>query len=117
MLVKISQHGHVIMPPFLLEAFGLGPGDTLELEETEDGFALKLAEKYVKPPPTPVDWSKYGTLRDKIKDDWPPLDINQFREAGYDPVKYRETFDYEEYRKNYCPDKYREWYEQNNNRD
>ena len=92
MLVKISQHGHVIIPPVLLEAFGLGPGDALELEETEDGFALKLAEKHVKPPPTPVDWSKYKRQPYKLPLGTPPLDMGLFREAVYDSAKYRELY-------------------------
>ena len=93
MRVKISQDGHVIMPAHLLEEFGLGPGDTLELTETDDGFALKLAEKYIKPPRRPIDLSKLGTLSDKIPPDTPPLDMELFREClRLDREKYREKY-------------------------
>ena len=117
MKAMITTDGLIAVPQFLLKELGVRPGDELEIEEIKGGITLRLAEGHVKPPEKAVDLSKYGTLRDKIKDDRPPLDMNQFRDAGYDPVKYRERFDYEEYRKNYCPDKYREWYEQTNNRD
>ena len=85
MLVRISQYGHVIIPPFLLEAFGLGPDDELELEETENGFTLKLTEGQIKPPPTPVDLSKYGTLRDKIPPGFPHLSMSEIRDRMYAP--------------------------------
>ena len=117
MKATITTDGLIAVPQLVLEELGVSPGDELELEETEGGITLRLAEGHVSPPGKAVDSNKYGTLRDKIEDDWPPLDMHQFREAGYDPVKYRERFDYEEYRKNYCPDKYRKWYEQTQNRD
>ena len=93
MLVRISQDGHVIIPPFLLEAFGLGPDDELELEETEDGFTLKPTKGHVKPPPKPVDWSKHNRTPYKVPPGIPPLDMGLFRESlTLDRVKYLELY-------------------------
>jgi len=57
------------------------PGDRLELREGPDGYILK---------PRRIDYSKLGTLRDKIKPGTPPFDIRKFRDEGYDPDKYRD---------------------------
>ena len=74
MLVRMSRNGHVIIPPFLLEAFGLGPDHELELEETENGFTLKPAKGHVKPPPPPVDSSKHKRPPYTVSLGTPPWD-------------------------------------------
>ena len=85
MLVTISQHGHVIIPSFLLEELGLGPDDELELEETEGGFTLKPTKEHATPQARPVDLSKYGGLRDRIPPEFPHLSMNEIRARGYAP--------------------------------
>ena len=93
MLVKISHDGHVIIPPFLLEAFGLGPDDELELEETENGFTLKPAKGHVKPPPTPVDSSNHKRPPYKVSPGTPPWDREVFWDSLIlDREKYLELY-------------------------
>ena len=77
MLVKITSKRQVTFPARVLDALGVGPGDQLELQESPDGFILR---------PRRIDLSLLGGLRDKIPSDHPPLDINKFREEGYDPA-------------------------------
>lgn len=81
MLVKITSKRQVTFPKHVLDELGVGPGDRLELREGPDGYILK---------PRRIDYSKLGTLRDKIKPGTPPFDIRKFREEGYDPDKYRD---------------------------
>ena len=81
MIVKITSKRQVTFPKHVLEELGVGPGDQLELREGPDGFILK---------PRRIDYSKLGTLRDKIKPGTPPFDIRRFRDEGYDPTAYRD---------------------------
>ena len=81
MVVKITSKRQVTFPKRVLEALGVGPGDHLELEEGPDGFILR---------PRRIDYSKLGTLRDKIPPGIPPFDIRKFRDEGYDPTAYRD---------------------------
>ena len=77
MFVKITSKRQVTFPARVLDALGVSPGDHLELQESPDGFLLR---------PRRIDLSLLGGLRDKIPPDHPPLDINKFREEGYDPA-------------------------------
>ena len=77
MLVKITSKRQVTLPARVLDAMGVRPGDWLELEESLDGFILR---------PRRIDKSLLGGLREKIPAGYPPLDINKFREEGYDPA-------------------------------
>lgn len=80
MLVKITSKRQVTFPKHVLDELGVGPGDRLELREGPDGYILK---------PRRIDYSKLGTLRDKIKPGTPPFDIRKFRderEQGYGPA-------------------------------
>ena len=81
MLVKITSKRQVTFPKHVLDAMGVGPGDRLELHEGPDGYTLK---------PRRIDYSKLGTLADKIKPGTPPFDIRKFRDEGYDPLEYRD---------------------------
>ena len=81
MVVKITSKRQVTFPKRVLDALGVGPGDQLELEESPDGFILR---------PRRIDYSKLGTLRDKILPGTPPFDIRKFRDEGYDPTAYRD---------------------------
>lgn len=76
MIVKITSKRQVTFPARVLVALGVGPGDQLELEESTGGFILR---------PRRIDYSRLGTLRDKIPPGSPPFDIRSFREQGYDP--------------------------------
>ena len=71
MIVKVTAKRQVTFPARVLEAMGVGPGDSLELEEGPDGFILR---------PRRIDYSRLGTLK------VPPGYIRKFREEGYDPA-------------------------------
>ena len=77
MIVKITSKRQVTFPAHVLEELGVGPGDQLLLEKSDDGYILK---------PRRIDLSKLGTLRHLIPPDHPPLDLQKFREDGYDPA-------------------------------
>jgi AbrB family looped-hinge helix DNA binding protein len=76
MILKVTSKRQVTFPARVLEALGVGPGDQLELEESTGGFILR---------PRRIDYSRLGTLRDKISPTSPPFDLQSFREQGYDP--------------------------------
>ena len=76
MLVKITSKRQVSFPARVLEAMGVGPGDRLELAEGPDGYIIR---------PRRFDYSKLGTLSDKLPSDVAPLDVGKFRERPYDP--------------------------------
>ena len=81
MLVKVTSKRQVTFPARVLEALGVQPGDQIELVEGPDGFFLR---------PRLIDYSKLGTLRDKISLGTPTFDIREFRDEGYSPHKYRD---------------------------
>lgn len=74
--VTVTADGQITLPAEALEALGVKPGDQLHLETRPDGFVLRLKR---------IDYSRLGTLRDKIPADHPPFDIRKFREQPYDP--------------------------------
>ena len=76
MIVKITSKRQVTFPARVLDALGVGPGDQLEVNEGASGFILR---------PRRIDYSRLGTLRDKILPGHPPFDIEAFRKQGYDP--------------------------------
>ncbi len=83
MIVKITSKRQVTFPKRVLDELGVGPGDRLELLEGPDGYLLK---------PRRIDYSKLGTLADKIKPGTPPFDIRKFRddrEQGRGPALRR----------------------------
>ena len=77
MLVKITSKRQVTFPACVLEKLGVKPGDHLELTEGPDGYMLR---------PRRIDFSKLGTLQDKIPPGHPPFDIRKFRAQPYDPT-------------------------------
>ncbi len=81
MIVKVTAKRQITLPAQVLEALGVEPGDQLELKESDDGFVLRRRRK--------IDFSKLGTLRDKIPPDHPPFDIRKFREEICAP-KFRD---------------------------
>jgi len=76
MIVKITSKRQVTFPAQVLDALGVGPGDQLELEEIPDGIILR---------PRRIDYSKLGSLKDKIDPTIEPFDIEKFRSELYDP--------------------------------
>ena len=76
MYVKITSKRQVTFPKHVLDAIGVGPGDQLELQETDDGYLLR---------PRRIRLELLGTLRDKIPADHEPFDIRKFRDGTYDP--------------------------------
>lgn len=77
MIVKITSKRQVTFPARVLDALGVGPGDQLELSEGPDGFILR---------PRRINYSRLGTLRDKIPLEHPPFDNQDFRREPYDPA-------------------------------
>ena len=77
MFVKITSKRQVTFPARVLDALGVGPGDHLELDEGPDGFLLR---------PRRIDYSRLGTLSEKIPAGHPPFDIETFRSESHDPA-------------------------------
>ena len=75
MIVKIISKRQVTFPALVLDALGVKPGDQLELTEGPDGYIIR---------PRRIDYSRLGTLRDKIPPGHPPFDIQKFREQTHD---------------------------------
>ena len=75
MIVKITSKRQVTFPARVLDALVVKPGDQLELTEGPDGYIIR---------PRRIDYSRLGTLRDKISPGHPPFDIQKFREQAYD---------------------------------
>ncbi len=71
MILKISSKRRVTLPAQVLDALGVGPGDQIEINEGPDGFILK---------PRRIDYSRLGTLKNKIKRGHGTFDIQAFRE-------------------------------------
>ena len=77
MIVKITVKRQVTLPAHVLDAMGVCPGDRLQLIEGPDGYLLR---------PRRIDYSRLGTLRDRIPVYHPSFDIRTFREQPYDPA-------------------------------
>ena len=77
MLLKITSKRQVTFPARVLDAMGLKPGDRIELSEGPNGYLLR---------PRRIDYSRLGTLADKIPKGHPPFNIRTFREELYDPA-------------------------------
>ena len=75
MIVKITSKRQVTFPARVLDDMGVGPGDSLEISETPDGYLLR---------PRRIDYSRLGTLGEKIAPGHPPFDIRRFRQGTYD---------------------------------
>lgn len=76
MLLRITSKRQVTIPAHVIDEMGLGPGDKLELIESSDGYLLR---------PRRIDYSRLGTLRNKLSEDHTPFDIRRFRDKPYDP--------------------------------
>ena len=77
MIVRITTRCQVTLPTHVLDAMGVGRGDTLQLIPGPDGYLLR---------PRRIDYSRLGTLREKIPRGHPPFDIRTFRDKPYDPA-------------------------------
>ena len=77
MLVKVTSKRQVTLPAHVLDVMDVGPGDQLQLIPGPDGYLLR---------PRRIDYSRLGTLREKIPRGHPPFDIRAFREKPHDPA-------------------------------
>ena len=77
MIVKITSKRQVTFPARVLDAMGVKPGDQLELTESPDGFLIR---------PRRIDYSRLGTLQDRVPRGHPTFDIRKFREQPYAPA-------------------------------
>ncbi|MCY4482079.1 MAG: AbrB/MazE/SpoVT family DNA-binding domain-containing protein [Spirochaetaceae bacterium] len=77
MVVKVTAKRQVTFPAAVLEAIGVGPGDRLELHEGPDGFLLR---------PQRIDFDSLAPLRDKVRRDAGPFDLEEFRSQPHDPA-------------------------------
>ena len=76
MILKITSKRQVTLPAHVLDAMGVGPGDRLQLISGPDGYLLRSRS---------IDYSRLGTLREKIPRGHPPFDIRAFRDNPHDP--------------------------------
>ncbi len=77
MVVKITAERQVTFPAEVLDTLGVGPGDHLELQEGSDGFLLR---------PQRIEFASLVPLRDKIRRDPGPFDLEEFRNQPHDPA-------------------------------
>lgn len=77
MVVKITAKRQVALPGAVLDALGVGPGDRLELQDGPQGFPLR---------PQRIDFVNQAPLRDKIRRDPGPFDLEDFRNQPHDPA-------------------------------
>ena len=78
MIVKITSMRQVTLPAHVLDEMGVGPGDTLQIIPGPNGYLLRSRH---------IDYSRLGTLRDRIPVGHPSFDIRTFREKPYyDPA-------------------------------
>ena len=77
MLLKITSKRQVTFPARVLGEMGLKPGDRLELSEGPDRYLLR---------PRRIDYSRLGTLANKIPKGRLPFDIRIFRGEAHDPA-------------------------------
>ena len=76
MIVNITSNRQIALPPRVLDALGVGPGDQLEIVDGPDGFALK---------PRRINHSRLGTLHDKIRRGQGTFDLQELREQSHGP--------------------------------
>ena len=76
MLLKVTSKRQVTLPAHVLDVMDVGPGDQLQLIPGPDGYLLR---------PRRIDYSRLGTLREKIPRGHPPFDIRAFRDKPHDP--------------------------------
>ena len=76
-LVKITSKHQITLPSHVLDRMDVGAGDQLQLIPGPDGYLLR---------PRRIDYSRLGTLREKIPRGHPPFDIRAFRDNPHDPA-------------------------------
>ena len=77
MVVRITSKRKVIFPAAVLEALGAEPGGRLDLQEGSEGFL---------PRPQRIEFASLAPLRDKIRRDPGPFDLEEFRSQPHDPA-------------------------------
>ena len=76
MLVKMTSKRQVTFPKAVVEKLHLKAGDSLAVQETEDGILIR---------PHRFDISRLAPLREKIAQDLPAPDLETARHAALDP--------------------------------
>ena len=77
MLLEVTSKRQITLPAHVLEEMDVGTGDQLQLIPGPDGYLLR---------PRRIDYSRLGTLREKIPVCHPSFDIRTFREQPYNPA-------------------------------
>lgn len=77
MLVTITSKRQVTFPAQVLEALGVKPGDSLELQPSPGGFLLRAKR---------VDASRLAPLRGKLSRTAPAFDIHACLEQRHAPT-------------------------------
>jgi bifunctional DNA-binding transcriptional regulator/antitoxin component of YhaV-PrlF toxin-antitoxin module len=78
--IKITAKRQATFPAAALKALRVKPGDYLELIQDKDDWRLA---------PAGVDFSKLGTLQQKIAPKHPPFDLATWRSAAKDHARRR----------------------------
>ena len=76
MLIRITSKRQATFPARVLDALGVGPGDRIRLEESDDGFVLR---------PERIRSDLLAPLRGKLRRGVGEFDIRAFRERPHDP--------------------------------
>ena len=75
MHVTLTAKRQVTFPAKVLAELGVSPGDRLEIVRGRDGFTIR---------PKRIDISRLALLREKVKPNAKPFDIDAFRKKTYD---------------------------------
>jgi len=76
MLVKMTSKRQVTFPKAVVEKLHLKAGDSLAVQETEDGILIR---------PHRFEVSRLAPLREKISQDLPAPNFDTIRHASLDP--------------------------------
>lgn len=77
MVLKITTKRQVTFPARVLDGMGVGPGDQIELVESDDGFLLR---------PRRIVPERLAPLRDKVTRGRGTFDLQRFRSEIHDPL-------------------------------
>lgn len=75
MFAKITSKRQVTFPAAVLDALGVGPGDHLEIQESQGGFLIR---------PRRVDRARLAPLKPLIRPGAPAFDLEAFRQQAHE---------------------------------